>query len=257
MAHRRRFVLAVVIAAATGMGLPVAAQRGPAAEASALPADVLGLACAPALSTAEPSATLRIVGNQDSVVRRVFLPGDLISINAGADQGIEVGREYFVRRTQVAPGQRPTPLTPGVIRTTGWIRIWSVEDTSSLATITHACDTVETGDYLEPFAVPTVPAAGARLEPERGNYGRVVLGNDRRFMFGKDDYFIVDRGATHGVVPGAQFVVYRDKRQAENFLFELGEAVAVDVRPETSTLRVTIARDAFLSGDLVSIRREP
>ena len=257
MTQLRRLVCILVIAAAAGAALPVAAQRGPAAEPSRLPADVLGLACAPALTSEPSAATLRVTGNQDSVVRRVFLPGDLVTINAGAAQGMEVGREYYVRRTQVPPGQRPTALTPGVIRTVGWVRVWAVEDAMSLATITHACDTIETDDYLEPFALPVVPAAGPRPKPERGNYGRVVIGNDRRIMFGRDDYLIVDRGASHGVAPGAQFVVYRDKHQTDNFLFELGEAVAVDVRPETSTLRVTISRDALLAGDLVAIRREP
>jgi hypothetical protein len=66
---------------------------------------------------------------------------------------------------------------------------------------------------------------------------------------------IVDRGSEHGVMPGAQFVVYRDRRQPESFLYELGEAVAVDVKPETSTLRVTMSRDAFSAGDFVALRK--
>ena len=57
--------------------------------------------------------------------------------------------------------------------------------------------------------------------------------------FGKGDYFVVDRGSDHGVEVGSQFVLYRDKKQAENFLFEIGEAVAVEVKAEMSTLQVT------------------
>ena len=32
----------------------------------------------------------------------------------------------------------------------------------SLATITHACDTIEVDDYLEPFVLPPVPAPSER-----------------------------------------------------------------------------------------------
>src|SRR6185436_491687 len=48
------------------------------------------------------------------------------------------------------------------------------------------------------------------------------------------DNVIIDRGKDHGIVPGSQFVVYNDKKQPGNFLFESAEAVAVDVR-ETSS----------------------
>ena len=66
---------------------------------------------------------------------------------------------------------------------------------------------------------------------------------------------IVDRGSNHGVTVGAQFVVYRDEqRQPDTFLFELGEAVAVEVRPETSTLQVTVSRGAFIAGDYMALR---
>jgi hypothetical protein len=145
---------------------------------------------------------------------------------------------------------------PGVIQTAGWIRVYAVDDRMSLATIVHACDTVEQGDYLEPFLAPEPPAVSAERPPaQRGNYGRILLGADRRASFGKGDFMIVDRGSDHGVSRGAQFVVYRDRRQPENFLYELGEAVAVDVKPETSTLWVTLSRDAMAAGDFVALRR--
>ena len=99
-----------------------------------------------------------------------------------------------------------------------------------------------------------VPAA-TTAKPQRGNYGRVMFGNDFRLTFGKGDLFVVNRGSDHGVTLGARFVVYRDKRVPENFLYELGEAVAMEVGPETSTLQATVARDAFRAGDYVAIRK--
>ena len=233
-----------------------AAQRAPAPVGSDLPADVLALACATRPAFEVPPMPLRITGGQDSVVRRIYGPGDLITINAGTDNGIEVGQQYYTRRVLRDGQQRVTRATPGSIRTTGWIRVYAVDPQMSLATIEHVCDTIDVGDYLEPFELPVVPTPEATLaKPQRGNYGRIMFGNDFRVSFGKGDLFVIDRGSDHGVTLGARFVVYRDKRVRENFLYELGEAVAMDVGPESSTLKVTLSRDAFRAGDFVAIRK--
>jgi len=237
-------------------GSTAAAQRGPAATAAKLPADILALACAPKAAFDEPNTPLRVTGGQDSAVRRIQMPGDLITINAGTQNGIRVGQEYYTRRVLVSRRERISRETPGTVATSGWIRVYAVDDAMSLATITHACDTVEIGDHLEPFALPTMPTVSAeKPKPERDNYGHVLTGNDRRAAFAKGDFFMLDRGSDHGIMPGAQFVIYRNKQQPENFLYELGEAFAVEVTPESSTLKVTLSRDAIQEGDLVAIRK--
>lgn len=247
---------AVLIAGLLAGASLTAAQRAPAAAAAKLPAQVLDLACAPKLAFEPPPSPLRVTGGQDSFVRQVHAPGDLVTINAGSRNGIEAGQEYYTRRVLVSRREPITRETPGTIVTTGWIKVWAVDDDMSLATITHACHTIEIDDYLEPFVLPTMPAVSAdRPKPQRDNYGRVMTGSHGRRMFSQGDFFLVDRGSDHGVTPGSQFVLYRNKRQPENFLFELGEAVAVDVTPDTSTLQVTRTLDAIMEGDLVAIRK--
>jgi hypothetical protein len=234
----------------------LAAQRGPAAAAAHLPADVLGLACAPRAALEIPNTPLRVTGGQDAGIRQTHAPGDLVTINAGIQNGIEVGQEYYTRRVLIAEREEITPLTPATVMTTGWIRVWAVEERLSLATITHACDTIDVDDFLEPFVLPTVPTpASNKPKPERDNYARVLTGESRKRLFGKGDYFLLDRGTNQGVTPGAQFVIYRNKQQPENFLYDLGEAVAVDVKADSSTLQVTVSRDAIMEGDLVAIRK--
>lgn len=245
----------LVAAAALATGWPVSAQRAPAPAPTGLPAEILSLACAPSLAYEAPPTPLRITGSQEPFVQRSFAPGDLIVVNAGTDNGIEVGQEYFARRAvpiDRGPVSRDNPVT---IHTSGWIRIYAVDRQMSLATITFGCDAVELNDYLEPFVLPDIPDISTnRKVAQRGNYGYVLTGSDNRTSFGRRDYFIVDRGSNHGVTVGAQFVVYRDEQQPETFLFELGEAVAVEVRPDTSTLQVTVSRGAFIAGDYVALR---
>ena len=233
-----------------------AAQRGPAPTMLRLDAEVTALACAPSVVYETPPAPLQITGGQDSVVRRMFAPGDLVTINAGTDHGIEVGQEFYTRRLLLDSRRAASRKTPAVVRTTGWVRVYAVDKQMSLVTVTHACETIDTGDYLETFVLPTVPAAATATGPaQRENYGRILVGADRRHSYAKGDFMVVDRGSDHGVTPGARFVVYRDKLQATNFLYDRGEAVAVDVRPESSTLLVTVSRDAFATGDYVALRK--
>src|ERR1043166_8514381 len=93
------------------------------------------------------------------------------ALRAGRHNGIQVGQEFFVRRLQKERDQVVSRETPGTVRTTGWIRVYAVDDEMSLVTIQYACDSVEPGDYLEPFAVPTaLPRAPKMGKPEKGNY---------------------------------------------------------------------------------------
>ena len=231
------------------------AQRAPAPKQSNLPADTLALACAPSASYAQPDTPLRITGGQDAVTRRIYASGDLVTINAGAMNGIKVGQEFYIRR-QLKGREHITGQDPITLRTASWLRVYAVDDTMSLATITHVCDSIEVGDYLEPFTLPESVAAAAKTgKPDRDHYARVMAGDDLRNMFGRGDFFTINRGANDGLKVGTQFVVYRDKHEEQNFMFELGEAVAVNVGPQLSTLKVTLSRDAFMQGDYVAERK--
>ena len=182
-------VRALVAAGVLAAGWPVSAQRAPAAVPTNLPTEILSLACAPSLAYEAPPTPLRITGSQESFVRGTFAPGDLIVINGGTDNGIDVGQEYFTRRA--APLER-RPISrdnPATIHTSGWIRVYAVDRQMSLATIAFGCDSVELNDYLEPFVIPDIPAISEhRPAAQRGNYGRVVTGGDHRTSFGRHDY---------------------------------------------------------------------
>jgi hypothetical protein len=250
-----------VLTAALFAAVPALAQRAPLSPPTNLPPEVLSLACAPSLTYEAPDKNTRITGGQDAYVRRIHAQGDLVVLNAGEDDGLKVGQEFYVRRVYSSTQTKIDRNNPATVRTAGWIKVYAVDPKMSLATVTHACDSIEIGDYLEPFSVPQVPVASTtRNKPEK-NYGRVLPGKDLRRIFAEGDYFVLDRGADQGIKPGSQFVVYRNKRERDQqqpdvFLYELGEAVAVDVQKDRATLKVTMSRDAFTEGDLVAMRPE-
>ncbi|HET9359862.1 MAG TPA: hypothetical protein VFO58_08930 [Vicinamibacterales bacterium] len=251
-----RPTVGAVVVAGLLAGSTLTAQRGPVTPASKLPPEILSLACAPTALFAPPDNTLRITGGQDSFYKDQYMPGDLLTISAGAKHGIQVGQEFYTKRVLILRKERVTNETPATLMTTGWIRVYAVDDEMSLATVTHACDGINVGDILEPFVLPTMPSPPAiRYKAQRDNYGHVLTGNDRRTSFGKGDYLLIDRGSDHGVSPGSLFVLYRNKEVEGNFLYDLGEAMAVSVSPDKSTLLVTVSRDAIETGDLVAIRK--
>src|ERR1051325_10304430 len=109
------------------------------------------IACAPAMTTSPPS-DLRVVGSQDTGVRHMFAPGDVIVLSAGSGAGIKPGQRYYVRRHVKSFGARNADHShPVSVHTTGWIQVLGVDSLISTATIMHACDGIALDDYLEPF----------------------------------------------------------------------------------------------------------
>jgi hypothetical protein len=253
-----RFTRTAALAALATFVLPAAAaaQNGPAWSATKIPADVLALTCAPSSASEVPAVPLHVTGGQSLEGRVSAAPGDLITVNAGRANGMQVGQEFFVRRFLKDRDQFVSPQSPGTVQTAGWIRIYAIDEEMSLATIVYACDVVLVGDYLEPFTLPVpAPRLEKRGKPERDNYARVLPSKDRRYTYGAGDYIIIDRGKDHDIVPGSHFVVYHDKHKDGNFLYEVAEAVAVDVRENTATLSVTYSRNAVTVDDYVSMRK--
>jgi hypothetical protein len=253
-----RFTRTAALAALAAFVLPAAAaaQSTPAWRGTKIPSDVLALTCAPSNAYEMPGVPLRVTGAQALDKRYTVAPGDLITVNAGRANGMQVGQEFFVRRILKDRDQVVSRDTPGTVQTAGWIRIYAIDEELSLATIVYACDAIHVGDYLEPFALPVaVPHGEKKGKPERDNYARVLPGKDRRVTYGAGDFIIIDRGKDHGIAPGSQFVIYHDKKQDGNFLYEVGEAVAVDVRENAATLSVTLSRNAVHVNDYVSMRK--
>ena len=105
--------------ALSAVALAEAEQRAPAPAPTALPADILALACAPTLAFEKPAMSLRVTGGQESFQRWMHAPGDLITINAGERNGIAAGQELYVRRVQSSVGEPVARATPATIRTAG------------------------------------------------------------------------------------------------------------------------------------------
>ena len=170
--------------------------------------------------------------------------------------GLAVGQRYISARLHGNEMPRPGEGY-GDVRLSGIVRVTAVDELNAIATIEKVCDGIEPGDFLEPFTPVTLPTAAAAMEPpDFSERARVLFGADNRLAYGFGDTLSIDRGTLHGLVPGARFALYRDKRNGEPLVY-IGEAVVMVTSEQTSKVVVTVAKDALQTGDLAIPRRKP
>jgi len=252
----RRFAfvrLAFVLAA---MFVTCAAGAARAQTSADLTAIETAAACSPPPTYDEaPANAPRIIGSQDVIPRSLFSNRDLLVIGVGTGAGVQLGQEFFIRRT-IHFGS--SPLGRGA-RTLGWLRVVAVNESTSIATVQHACGGIITTDYLEPFVAPVVPAGAERDDtpgqPDFSNLGHVIVGNEDRGSAGAGDFVRIDWGQEHGLTAGARFAIYRDVGINGLPLAAIGEGIVISTGSAMALTRITRSRDAVFSGDYIALRK--
>lgn len=247
----------VVCAGIAGLFLaaPALAQEDPRllGPKTLLPAHVL---CTDLPVSARPQPTLLVAGGHTTDGRESLGRGDQVVVSGGTADGLAAGQRLVARRLQGAAEAFPRPGEGfGAVRTSAVLTLTAVGDTSSLARIDFACDAVDVGDYLEPYAEPALPSsAGPSGEPRFDDRASVLFGVDRRQIFGDGDVVSVDRGTTHGLAAGDRLAIYRDSQNGLP-LVPLGEALVVEPSEQTSKVVLVKVRDAVRAGDVAVMRR--
>lgn len=218
-------------------------------------ADVLEIACAPMGLPAPALAGLRVLGG--SVHGRIlFGPGDALIVNAGTIQGVQPGQQYFVRRP-VNDASKKQPKVGALygVHTAGWITIVDAKDTMSVAAVTHACDGMLEGDYLEPFVAPVMPSPALSGTPDFAHPGRIVMADERRQTGYPGLVMLMNRGTDDGVRAGQALSVYRETLNGQGPIIDVARATVLSVSPRSSLVRIDSSREAVYLGDLVAIHR--
>jgi hypothetical protein len=176
------------------------------------------VACGGFIEQQPPKGQPQIVGAEQEAQRHVFSQGDLVFVDAGAQQGLKVGQEFEVTRPR---GQfrskfsrKGGPL--GVYtQELGQVRVVRVRDRVSVAEVTMSCSDLLLGDVLRPLPVRQVPAARADAlldrfaEPTGKQTGHIVLARDGRETLSRDQVVFLDLGAEDNVRVGDYLTVFR------------------------------------------------
>jgi hypothetical protein len=216
------------------------------------------LICGPQSDARPPTGNaLTVRGAQDPRPRGMYSQRDLLVIDGGIGAGVQLGQEYFVRRA-IRFGM-PYGARSSSASTVAWIRIVAVNDTTSIASVQHACDAILRDDYLDTFVMPQSPA-GVERDVTTGELdftmlSRVLGGAENRENGGVGDLMMMDGGSDQGIAPGARFAVYRDVHVGGMPLSSVGEAVVVTTGATRSVVRLTQTRDAVQTGDYLVPRK--
>ena len=258
------------IACGLAVWLAASAPTGAQSNVDQMSQLQIALACAPppVIGTA-PHDVLHVAGAQTASARSLFDGHDILVLDAGADKGVALGQEFFIRR-RVTIGMFITDeSTPRGVHTAAWARVVAVDANRSLAAVEHDCGPIYQGDYLEPFVAPAVPANIDKTDtsgnPDFESAGRIVFGDYEHATAGVGEFMIVDKGADQGATPGTRYAVYRSVdmwwQQGDHIkhppmpLASVGEAVVVSSAKSLSVVRIVAGRDAIRSGDLIVPRK--
>lgn len=253
--RRRAWTATGVVALAAGLlaagGATAAAQEMPTGPAAR---DVEAIACAPRGVTAAP-APLATITSGAELKHELFGAGDQIVLGNIGAQGLTVGATYYIRRVA-------KPSVQGVqeerwlnLHTLGWAKVDQIDGTRAVATIVYSCDAAETGDFLAPFEVPTVPTRIADSgEPDFDNAATVLFGTNRRSVAGESSLVVIDRGSDHDLKPGQMLTLFR-RAGPDAHAQVVGEGMVELVTPESATIRVTKSTQPVYRGDLAAPRK--
>jgi len=213
------------------------------------------IACAPISLAAPPTVGLHVSGGYVHG-RIMFGPGEPLIVNAGMKQGLQKGQVYYVRR-YVRDMFTPASLdfTPVSVHTAGWVTIVDVKDEVGVAQVTHACDGILDGDYLEPYTEPVTPTAALGGTPDYDHPARIVMADEKMQSGSAGTLMLINRGSDQGVRAGQALTIFRPTLDGAGPLLEVGLGTILSVRPQTSLIRVDSSRDAVYIGDLAAIHR--
>ena len=179
--------------------------------------------CAGTVTSVKPSSDTYIVSGVESAVRVTFKQGDLVFINRGAKQGVQVGAEFLVSRPVKERLEAPWFVwQKGLMHAMGTIyadigriRVVHVDENTSTAQIDLFCEQMQRGDIVQPFAARPAPnyKPVAKLDifapATRKEMAMVVTSRD----FGQTAYtgkvVYVNLGSTAGVKVGDYYRIFR------------------------------------------------
>jgi hypothetical protein len=186
--------------------------------------------------------------------RIMFGPGDAVIIYAG--ENVQRGQQFFVRRP-ILDASRKQPKVGALygVHTAGWLTVVDVQDMMAVATVTHACDGILAGDYLEPFTSPVLPAPALAGAPDYGHPGQIVLADERRQTGYPGLVMLMNRGSDNDVRAGQLVTIYRETLSGLGPIVDVGRATVLRVSAQSSLIRIDSSREAVYLGDLVAIHR--
>lgn len=245
-----------------------------------------------ATDQAIPADTYLISG-EDSSFRSTYSQGDYVYLNRGTEQGVKIGDEFEVIRpvhdlltSQWFKLQTQLSHAMGqVYGDIGQVRVVRVQAKTSIAEVSLACDFMQRGDIVRPFAARPIPPYHTStfdpFAPPSGKKTAMVV-MTKRFgqITGPGQQVYINLGSAQGVQVGNYFRFFRYQGTRNELLYQVqgaaykvygfgstpvaydwdnlprqvvGEGIVLRTGPNSATVLVTDASQEIFDGDYVEL----
>jgi hypothetical protein len=194
---------------------------------------------------------IQIIGAERMNEKGLFEDGDLIYINRGAADGLEIGQLFLTVGLRAKVAKLGT-----VMERHGRARIVRLDDRTASARVEKGCGRIMIGDYLLPFEEDSGEIGKdlgyGDMEPNASKRGRVIYIENDFHISGSGQWALIDMGRQHCVQIGDQLNVFHQARP-DLPREAVASAIIIDVRGATSTIKILGARDSVDIGNEVQI----
>jgi hypothetical protein len=237
--------------------------RPPAPISGPLPVGVeVDVYCSGYLGDRDEAFVGRIVNAEKERNQSMFMAGDVIYLDIGAENGVQAGMEFTIVRPSrlVNRWGSEREVQGRIYMTPGRVRVLCAQERSSITEIIYSCNEVEVGDFVAPFEPLPVPLVRRTRPmticdtPNGKPVGHVVDTRDAVTPVGTDTIVFLDLGEQDGLNPGDFLTVYHPSTQAEGVRTVLGEAAILTTRTRSSVAIITSMVDFIAVGDAVEVK---
>lgn len=194
---------------------------------------------------------IQIIGGARMNEKTVFEDGDLIYINKGAADGLEMGQLFLTIGLRAKVGKLGT-----VMERHGRARVVRLDDRIATAKVEKGCGTIVIGDFLLPFEEEAGEIGKdlgyGDMDPNASKRGHVIYIENDFHISASGQWALIDMGRQHCVQIGDQLNVFHQARP-DLPREAIASAIIIDVRGATSTIKILGAKDAVDIGSEVQI----
>src|ERR1051325_5077289 len=174
-------------------------------------ADRSKLYCAGYIRQQTLSHMPEIVGALEEQEQRRYGDGDVVYLNAGAQQGIKEGQTFQIIRPRgdvKGVHQEKHGFLGTYIQEIGQLQVFKVRENTSAAQITFTCDQVLLGDLIGPVPHRESPLQRAEEDLDRfanptgKQTGRLMMARDNRELVTRNDIVYIDLGSEDQIKRG-------------------------------------------------------
>jgi hypothetical protein len=194
---------------------------------------------------------IRIIGAERQNEKGQFEDGDLIYIDKGAADGLEIGQLFMTVGLRAKVDKIGT-----VMERHGRARIVRLDDRMASARVEKGCGRIIIGDFLVPYEEGEGEIGRdlgyGDMDPNASKHGNVIYIENDFHISGSGQWALINMGRQHCVQIGDQLNIFHQAAPGlprEAF----ASAIIIDVRGATSTIKILSARDAVDIGAEVQI----